>query len=195
VRGVAGFGSGTSHLEGGEVDIQNPVAFWQQIAAHTFAARRASSPWSFQTAVAGLVGDHDIVGSTVHYDPDGPTVWSVVIVTDDDRIVKAHASYDETDFDNNLEATLGAQSKVPPQWVDSWSRRLRDSVRLDVWGSTIRLNSFNQPIPDQLDYGRVVLHFNDGGSVVLVSEQRPAYEDDCDFTDALLQHVRQVTGL
>lgn len=168
--------------------------YWRTIAAHA-GTKSNSAPWPVQLQVAALVGDREIVGSTSEYSAAGPTVWCVIAVTDDARLVKVVVEFQAEDYD--LEAERSYQEKAPEHRVIEASvRRLKDIVGLEIGPVEQRRGSFRQVLLDQLDVGDVRLGFVGADDFELgINQLDMPYHEDRSRTDQLIAVIRAQAGL
>jgi hypothetical protein len=168
--------------------------YWRQIAAHTSTSSN-TAPWPVQLHVAALVGDHGIAGSSVQFFTVGPTTWSLIVVTDDGRLLKVVAEFDAEGYD--LEAERNFQDKSPEHRViEAWVRRLKDVVGFEMRKLEHRRSTFNRAMPDQLDAGDVRLKFVGDEDVDLGIDQLDMpYHEDRQRTDQLITAIRAHIGM
>lgn len=168
--------------------------YWRQIAAHTSTTSN-SAPWLVQLHVAALVGDHLIEGSSAHFDPADPSVWSVIAVTDDGRLLKVVIEFDAEGFD--LEAERNPRETAPEhRVVEARVRRLRDVVGLEIRKLEHRKSAFKQLMPDQLDVADVTVIFVGAENVDLgIDQLEMPYHEERNRTDQLITAIRAHTGM
>jgi hypothetical protein len=166
---------------------------WRQLRIHTSTSSN-SAPWLVQLQLAALVGDHEIAASYAQFVTTGPSIWSVLAVTDDDRLVKVVVEFDDEGYDLDQEQSF--RDKTPEHTVvEAWVRRLKDAVRLEMKVGQ-RRDNFNQPARDQVDVGDVRLKFVGAEDVDLgVDQLKMAYYEDRERTDQLITVIRTHTGL
>lgn len=177
-----------------KIPSQERYDYWSQIAAHTSTLSN-TAPWPVQVHVAAMVGEHEIVGSSVHFNATGPSTWFVVVVTDDGRLIRLVTAFDADAYD--VEAERAYQEKSPnPRVIEARVRRLQDAVGFEIGNLKHRPSTFNRVMPDQLDVSDVRLKFVGNEHVDLgVDQIAMPYHEDRGRTDQLITVIRDTTGL
>jgi hypothetical protein len=77
--------------------------YWRQIGLHTHNRLSMGSPWSVQLQAAALVGNHSITASWAAYIASRPSLWTIVAVTDDERLIHLRGEFDAEQYDHDAE--------------------------------------------------------------------------------------------
>ncbi|OBI90027.1 hypothetical protein [Mycobacterium asiaticum] len=170
--------------------------YWRLIAVHA-STKSNSAPWPVQLQLAALVGDsHAILASSAQFSTAPKSLWSVLAVTDDARLVKVVVEFEAEHYD--LEAEQSFQEQSPAHSViEAWVRRLQDVVSIEMRKAEFRRSQFNQVLSDQLDIGELTVKF--GGDHVVVdlgiNQLGTHYHEDRNRSDELIRVIRAHTGL
>ncbi|MGE2721732.1 hypothetical protein [Mycolicibacterium celeriflavum] len=174
--------------------------YWYQISAHTSARNGrngvSGAPWPLQLHVAALVGNEGIEASATTFSGDAPSTWSIAIVTADARLVMVRMQFDAEQYDLERDRETPEDEAAEITVSESWVRRLRDVVRLDVGKVRMRRGSFGRMMSDQLDVGKLSLTFRDGTVSDLEFDQvAMTTHDDRAQSDQFMDALRKHTGL
>lgn len=171
--------------------------YWHQIAAHSTSQGGNGAPWPVQVQLAALVGEDGIAGSAAHFSKSGPTVWSVVAVTEDGRLVKVVVEFASEGHDLEAEGKLDDQALPEHKVLEASVRRLKDVVGLEIGKAAFRRTVFNQLARDELDVGDIRLKFLgiDDELRLGIDQLALPYHEDRNRSDRLIAAIRTSAGL
>lgn len=171
--------------------------YWQQIRIHTHNRLSMGSPWSVQLHAAALLGDHRISASWTGYTSNQPSLWTVVAVTDDDRLIRLQLEFDAEQYDRDAEQRLQRlHQSVGTAVHDASVHRLRDAVNLSIGRALPHVDGWGKPSRDEVDVSDIRLQFSDGSEIDLGIDQTTIYDtDDRARSDALIEAIRTQSGL
>ncbi len=181
-----------------DVKLSPSEDYWRKLAGHVTHRNAAGCPWSVQTYVAVLVGPHEISACVPRYSmTDSTTDWALTAVTDDGRLIVLAMTFNASHHDLEGEQ-IAERQRTPATFVvhEASVRRLADVSRLDIERVAGRPDGFGQLSRRELNLGGISLTFRDKLVVQLGIDQIGLYDDDdLARTDALLDAVREHTGL
>jgi len=180
-----------------EITAQDPDHFWFEIGHHLTATRngiRSSAPSDVVVQAGTLLGNHSVAASVASFDASGPSIWTVSLITDDDRLIHVRMKFDEAEFDSLKEQN--STERAAGTVIEAWVRRLSDIVCLGIRAARLRKSALGHPISALVDVGGVSVTFRDGTAADLAVDQTTmTLRGDRGNSDEFMQALRERTGL
>jgi hypothetical protein len=182
---------------GMDITAPDPDRWWLEVGHQLTATRNginSTPPWDVVFQVVALLNNRSIAASVASFDGSGPSIWTVTVISDDDRLIQVRMKFDDADFDRLQEqnTTESANGTV----LEAWVRRLSDIVCLDIRGARLRKSASGYAMPNTLDVGTITVTFRDGAAVDLdVDQTAMTVRSDRSKSDQFVRVLRERSGL